>query len=262
MSIVHIVKVTGKSKADLVKALKGAIRELDGETISSGTTVTHTGSTSAVVDEEGYEEVESPYTNHAPAEELYGRGPVEIQHPNNTIVDNERDSENLPWDSRIHSSSKAKVNSGRWKQKKGVDEAVLAQVKAELYSRNAQNATPVQTAPLHIAPQPVVEQPVINQATLSATTPVIVAAQIQNQPALPGAALPPQQLHNGHTLDSFKGNFAQTISSLITQGKLSQDYVNMLTGHFGVQAIWQANAEQQAACFYEFVKCGIIQQVG
>jgi hypothetical protein len=89
MSIVHIVKVTGKSKADLVKALKGAIRELDGETISSGTTVTHTGSTSAVVDEEGYEEVESPYTNHAPAEELYGRGPVEIQHPNNTIVDNE-----------------------------------------------------------------------------------------------------------------------------------------------------------------------------
>lgn len=43
------------------------------------------------------------------------------------------DSEGLPWDGRIHSSSKEKlVKDSTWKLKRGVDKALVEQVKAEL----------------------------------------------------------------------------------------------------------------------------------
>lgn len=42
------------------------------------------------------------------------------------------DKEGLPWDSRIHSSSKAFIADGTWKLRRGVDPAEVATVKAQL----------------------------------------------------------------------------------------------------------------------------------
>lgn len=45
----------------------------------------------------------------------------------------ELDKEGLPWDSRIHASTKTKTVKGEWKAKKGInDDAMVARVKAEL----------------------------------------------------------------------------------------------------------------------------------
>ena len=38
----------------------------------------------------------------------------------------------MPWDGRIHSSSKAKVADGTWRQKRNLDPALLSSVTAEL----------------------------------------------------------------------------------------------------------------------------------
>lgn len=57
----------------------------------------------------------------------------------------ERDSKGMPWDGRIHSSTKAKVADGTWRYKRGVGDAHIALVEAEL--RGAA-AAPV-PAPVH-----------------------------------------------------------------------------------------------------------------
>lgn len=62
------------------------------------------------------------------------------------------DSEGLPWDGRIHSSSKEKlVKDSTWKLKRGVDKALVEQVKAELRGVMAipTTATVTETHGLH-----------------------------------------------------------------------------------------------------------------
>ena len=182
----------------------------------------------------------------------YGLGPGESLHPANTIVDNEVDSEGVPWDNRIHASTKTRVKSGAWKLRKGVDDSVINQVKHELRSRVA-NSSP---APTYQAPTQYVSPEVVSHSA-----PSLPQTQTQVIPTLPSMQQPPM-LQTGHTLESFKANFAQTMSALITHGKLTQEYVNSLKGHFGIAEIWMANAPQQEACFNEFVSCGVIQRVG
>lgn len=67
------------------------------------------------------------------------------------------DSEGLPWDGRIHSSSKEKlVKDSTWKLKRGVDKTLVEQVKAELRGVMAIPTTaPVtETHGLHPNPNP------------------------------------------------------------------------------------------------------------
>lgn len=54
------------------------------------------------------------------------------------------DKNGLPWDGRIHASSKAKVADGSWRTKRGVDPALVTQVEAEL--RGALAAAPLPPA--------------------------------------------------------------------------------------------------------------------
>lgn len=44
----------------------------------------------------------------------------------------DRDADGLPWDGRIHSSSKALLVDGKWRQRRNTDPAVVAAVTAEL----------------------------------------------------------------------------------------------------------------------------------
>lgn len=44
----------------------------------------------------------------------------------------DRDSAGLPWDERIHASTKSKIADGTWKSKRGVDAALVVAVESEL----------------------------------------------------------------------------------------------------------------------------------
>lgn len=58
------------------------------------------------------------------------------------------DSEGLPWDSRIHSSNKKKLQkTGAWQLKRGVDPALATAVKAELAQAMAAPAATTDTPP-------------------------------------------------------------------------------------------------------------------
>ncbi len=59
----------------------------------------------------------------------------------------DRDSEGLPWDGRIHSSSKALLADGKWRQRRNTDPAVVAAVTAELRAALAAPSAPVPAAP-------------------------------------------------------------------------------------------------------------------
>lgn len=65
----------------------------------------------------------------------------------------ELDKDGMPWDGRIHASTRTQTAKGEWKKRKGVDPGVLAQVTAEL--RNAVAAGKASTfTPLNAAPPP------------------------------------------------------------------------------------------------------------
>jgi hypothetical protein len=68
----------------------------------------------------------------------------------------ELDSEGLPWDGRIHASSKAKVGNGAWRTRRNLDAATHDRIKAEL---KAAMGAPTLTAPAdwatpHVTPVP------------------------------------------------------------------------------------------------------------
>ncbi len=48
------------------------------------------------------------------------------------VVDVDLDASGVPWDVRIHSTGKTQNNNGTWKLRRGVDKALVEQIKAEL----------------------------------------------------------------------------------------------------------------------------------
>ena len=74
-----------------------------------------------------------------------------------------RDKNGLPWDERIHSSSKAFNQDGTWRYKKGCPADLKSRVEAELRAAVAGNAAP---APAAAAPAPLPPPPVAAPAPL------------------------------------------------------------------------------------------------
>jgi hypothetical protein len=54
--------------------------------------------------------------------------------PSNPAAGVELDTDALPWDARIHSSSHARNADGRWKRKRNINETLIARVEAELHA--------------------------------------------------------------------------------------------------------------------------------
>lgn len=76
-------------------------------------------------------------------------GPTSSNPPIPPTVNNPPafDSAGLPWDERIHSSSRETRNDGTWRQRRGVDPALVANVTAELIARrNAGGQAPAAAA--------------------------------------------------------------------------------------------------------------------
>lgn len=84
------------------------------------------------------------------AEEAFSAGPTLVV-PQSTASN--LDKSGLPWDERIHSSSKALTADGLWRKKRGVDDAKVAEVEAQL--RQLMNLpTPAVAAVPSIVPVP------------------------------------------------------------------------------------------------------------
>jgi len=188
------------------------------------------------------------------------------------VGDVEVDSEGLPWDKRIHASSRNTVKDGTWRIKRGVSDEVVKEVKDELRQRMQQraNPTPVPQAPI-TQNTPVVNSPVVPIVESSEPAPTLQAAQapVVEQPPVvepvaqqSAPALNIPTMGGGHTLHSFKENMPMVITNLISEGKIDQDYINQLKGYFQVDQIWNINDQQKSDLFDNFVQHGLIVKVG
>lgn len=103
-----------------------------------------------------------------------------ITHVDTSIVHTltELDAESLPWDSRIHASSKKKLaRGGTWKLRRGVDPALVEKVKAKLKSTmGAPVNTQVDTPPLPPPPTTPPPPPVTGEIT---TLPQLMEAALK-----------------------------------------------------------------------------------
>lgn len=71
----------------------------------------------------------------------------------------ELDADGLPWDARIHASTKGKNQDQRWKAKRGVEPTLVAQVQAELRAVMGAPAAPVGNATTGAPATPPVPMP-------------------------------------------------------------------------------------------------------
>lgn len=238
------VIVKGNTLVELKKAVKDVYEELNGGVLEKAPKIKISKDMSVQV-----EETEEVYHDITPSNVIEMSDPrANFEEAVNNVakdmnqvdVTGDLDSEGRPWDSRIHSSSKEKVGNGTWRNRRGVDKDLLAKVKAEY-----RGATQ----------QPVTSAPVITQ-------PAIVQPVVQVQAAQPVVAPPIPMMNGGHTLDSFKSNFPMVLGTLITQGKVTPEYVNTLKDYFKVDQIWNLSDAQKAECFESFAGYGLITKVG
>jgi len=95
------------------------------------------------------------------------------------------DSDGLPWDGRIHSSSKARLADGRWRQRRNTDPAVVTAVTAELRSALSAPAAVVPPPPAAVVPPPLAPA----SAVLSFPFPPIEEPATAAVPSPPAAAM-------------------------------------------------------------------------
>lgn len=72
----------------------------------------------------------------------------------------ELDADGIPWDERIHASTKTQTGDGKWRKLRGVDEVLFGQVHAELQERYAS-----EDAGKDVPPPPPSDTPVENAPT-------------------------------------------------------------------------------------------------
>lgn len=71
------------------------------------------------------------------------QSPEEAFGPTPVTGDNDRlDKTGIPWDERIHASTRVKTADGNWRKKRGIDESVVAHVEGELKALMAIPAAP------------------------------------------------------------------------------------------------------------------------
>lgn len=169
------------------------------------------------------------------------------------------DSEGVPWDKRIHAGSRTKIAAGTWKTKRGADMNEVFKIKGELLEALKHLANPA-AIPQAPAAAVHINQPLIEKAAeiLNVTLPTEVITKVVEPAAAP---LPTMQVASGHTLATFKQGFAMILGTLISEGKVSQEYVEQLKGYFGVAQIHEVNEVQQEEMFNSFVAHNLIQQV-
>lgn len=173
----------------------------------------------------------------------------------------ELDARGVPWDSRVHSSSKEKTVKGSWRKRRGVEDADLARIEAELLQRAS--AAPIPSVPSSsvLAPQPpsIPVAPVgnVQQYPPPPVSPAPVAPVIPLAPPVPTATI----VSLAHNLATFKPQMPVVLAELVKQGKINQEWLAAVKQSCGVQEIWQLTEEQQAELFETLCQYNLITRM-
>ena len=184
--------------------------------------------------------------------------------PQQTVTTATVDSKGMPYDQRIHSATKATNRDGSWRYRRGIEEATIAQVEAELKGQPAPSpfAAPVEAPALE--PERRLVTPSQPYIPPRATAPPVVTALPQGYDAPPVAPPPPIDIKPAHTFDTFKAQMIQTIADLVDAKKINAEYLQLLKRHFGVTELWDLRKDD-AKCFElfnGFIENGLITKVG
>ena len=147
-----------------------------------------------------------------------------------TPVATNSDVHGLPWDERIHASSRAKTADGSWRQKRGVDTTLVTAVEAELKTLMGLPA-PVTTVPL---PPPPAE-PAVSEGSIT-SSPVASAPTVAAAPPPPPAPFVPAPPPATDNKIAFIDLLTFT-SAAVTAKKLTQDELLGLVMSAGVPSI-------------------------
>lgn len=137
----------------------------------------------------------------------------------------EVDKNGLPWDERIHASSRAKIADGTWRMKRGVQQHVVDTVEAELRGQSFQPGT--------------IADPAAYEAAKAART--IREIQPDAPPAPPGPPAPPAAPVAGAGLTF--GQLAKRVGAKITLGELTAQDLSAKMAALGFpNGLHEANA--------------------
>lgn len=132
----------------------------------------------------------------------------------------ELDSAGLPWDSRIHASTRTKIADGTWKLARGLDKAVVAQVLDEL--RAVMAGAPAASPAAPVVPPPAPPAP-----------PAAPPAPVAPPPAPPAAPPAPPAPAGG--LDY--PQFVTKLTAAIASGQITQALIKDAIGTYGVSSL-------------------------
>jgi len=141
----------------------------------------------------------------------------------------EVDAEGLPWDVRIHSSSKGKLANGTWKIARNTPAEKVTAVKAELRAALGAPAIPVGTAAPAPAPAPTGIVPIPPAPGTAAPAPAPLAIQVDNGPAPAPAGAPPASAYATCTFADAMGRVVD-----LTVAGVSMDAINAAVATVGL----------------------------
>jgi hypothetical protein len=164
-----------------------------------------------------------------------------------SLQTSEVDVTGAQWNPTIHTSGKQRKNAdGSWKKRRGGPELdVTVPQQSVPQVQPVQYTAPILDTPVHVAPPPptvrVQSPPPFDVSSLTQRTQAVVAPTHVEVPTYNNISVPPQIGQKpAHDFQSFKDNLMQTITNLITSGKLQQTYVADLNKYFGFEHIHNA----------------------
>lgn len=196
----------------------------------------------------------------------------------------EVDSRGIPWDERVHASSKALTGKGAWRSRRGVEPAVLAQIEAELLARRPVGSIALSQTPStdlapsispvpqvvsptpYVPPVPTVTQPVTVPPAPFYPDPVLTRPVPQSpsptvSPAPVASTVVPPPVTSAHSVETFKAQLVPTLARLVKEGKLTNEYLHQLKQYFNVEQIFEINDQQTVELYQQLVSNGLIAEV-
>lgn len=136
------IKITGENAKEAVNELRALSVEFGGQTVAP----------------QAQYPTDPPPEREPPQVVQSEPAPVKSDNPDDELDITQPDAEGYPWDERIHSGNQKQTANGVWQKRRGVDDATIAKVKAELDGEQEAAPAPApapeqaeQSAP---APQP------------------------------------------------------------------------------------------------------------
>lgn len=165
---ITLTNIEEMERGDVVMALEFIAKKIGFEQPQQGVTPSKSR-TNPIFEEQGFD---IPTGIQAPINPPPGAAGIDV------------DAQGLPWDGRIHASTRSKIADGTWKLRRGVDDDVLAAVSNEL--RQTMGLIPTEVVP----PSPLTPPPAQVFAQPEAQVPPPPFAPPVAPPAPPVATLP------------------------------------------------------------------------